>query len=69
MVIGDNGGVYFGDHAWIMCLYALREYRATAKRLSSPMLQVLAREAFTFFSRWPVMMPERQDVIAPWYVS
>lgn len=69
VVIGDNGAVYFGDHAWIMCLCALRECRATAKRLSFPMLQVLAREAFTFFTRWPVMMPERQGVIAPWCVS
>ncbi len=69
MVIGDNGEVYFGDHAWIMCLCALRECRAIAKRLSPPMRQVLAREAITFFSRWPVMMPERQGVITPWYVS
>ena len=78
VVIGDNGGVYIGDHAWIMCLYALREYRATAKRLSSPKLQPLAREAFTFISRyrhsisrWLGMMPESEmhillkDVITP----
>ncbi len=52
VVIADNGGVYFGDHAWIMCLYALRDYRATAKRLSSPTLQPLARAAFTFISRY-----------------
>ena len=52
IVISDNGGVYFGDHAWIMCLYALREYRVTAKRLSSPAQLPLAREAFTFISRY-----------------
>ena len=52
VVIGDDGGVYFGDHAWIMCLYALRDYRATAKRLSAPALQPLARAAFTFISRY-----------------
>jgi len=82
VVISDNGGVYFGDNAWIMCLYALREYRATAKRLSSPMLRPLARQAFTFVSRYRHsisrqlgMMPEAQmrtmlkDVIAPRCVS
>jgi predicted DCC family thiol-disulfide oxidoreductase YuxK len=82
VVIGDNGGVYFGDHAWIMCLYALRDYRATAKRLSSPALQPLAREAFTFISRyrqsisrWLRLMPEAEmhrrlkDVIVPRCVS
>jgi predicted DCC family thiol-disulfide oxidoreductase YuxK len=78
VVIGDNGAVYYGDHAWIMCLYALRDYRATAKRLSSPKLQPLAREAFTLISRyrrsiskWLGMMPETEmrnrlkDVITP----
>ena len=67
VVIGDNGGVYFGDHAWIMCLYALRDYRTTAKRLSSPVLQPLAREAFTFIShyrhsisRWLGTVPESE---------
>jgi predicted DCC family thiol-disulfide oxidoreductase YuxK len=82
VVISDNGGVYFGDHAWIMCLYALRDYRATAKRLSSPKLRPLARQAFTFISRykysisrWLGLMPETQmhtmlkDVIAPRCVS
>jgi predicted DCC family thiol-disulfide oxidoreductase YuxK len=77
VVIGDNGAVYYGDHAWIMCLYALREYRA-AKRLSSPRLRPLAREAFTLISRyrhsisrWLGMMPETEmrsrlkDVILP----
>jgi len=52
VVVSDAGGVYFGDHAWIMCLYALREYRTMAKRLSSPALLPLAREAFTFISRY-----------------
>jgi predicted DCC family thiol-disulfide oxidoreductase YuxK len=82
VVIGDNGGVYLGNHAWIMCLYALRDYRAMAKRLSSPMLQPLAREAFTLISRyrqsisrWLGMMAEREvhtllnEVKAPRCVS
>jgi predicted DCC family thiol-disulfide oxidoreductase YuxK len=82
VVISDNGGVYFGDHAWIMCLYALREYRVMAKRLSSPKLQPLAREAFALISRyrhsiskWLGLMPEAeiraklQDVIVPRCVS
>ena len=27
VVISDEGEVYLNDHAWIMCLYALDEYR------------------------------------------
>ena len=66
-VISDNGEVYFGDHAWIMCLYALRDYRGMAKRLASPRLKPLAREAFAFIShhrhsisRWLKMVPEHE---------
>src|SRR5947209_8036605 len=30
-VVSDEGAVWLGDHAWIMCLYALRNYRDWAK--------------------------------------
>lgn len=51
VAISDTGEVYLNNHAWIMCLYALREYRAWAKRLSHPMLLPLARQAFDTLSR------------------
>jgi predicted DCC family thiol-disulfide oxidoreductase YuxK len=50
IVVSDEGGVYFGSRAWIMCLYALRRYRGWALRLSSPALLPLAREAFALLS-------------------
>jgi len=50
MVVSDDGGVYLGDHAWLMCLYALRNYRHWAKRLSGPALLPLARQAFAILS-------------------
>ncbi len=34
-VIGDERHVYKGARAWIMCLWALRNYRSLAVRLSS----------------------------------
>jgi predicted DCC family thiol-disulfide oxidoreductase YuxK len=50
-VISDNGGVYFSDHAWLMCLYALREYRGLSKRMASPALQPLVRQAIALISQ------------------
>ena len=43
LVVSDEGDVYQGSHAWIMCLYALREYRAWSQRLASPLLLPWAR--------------------------
>ena len=51
VVIDDAGGVYRGTRAWIMCLYALREYREWSATLSGPALMPLAKRAFDFFSR------------------
>ncbi|MEU6020762.1 DCC1-like thiol-disulfide oxidoreductase family protein [Micromonospora sp. NPDC047134] len=42
-VVADDGALYIGDGAWIACLWALAEYRATAERLSRPHLLPLAR--------------------------
>ena len=35
LVISDEGAVYRGAHAWIMCLWALENYREHAQRLSA----------------------------------
>jgi len=51
IVVDDRGGVYREGHAWIMCLYALAEYRELSLRLSSPALLPLARKAFSFLSK------------------
>src|SRR5436190_2706638 len=51
VVVDDRGGVYREGHAWIMCLYALADYRALSLRLASPALLPLARKAFSFLSK------------------
>src|SRR5258706_16055266 len=50
VVVNEAGGVYRGDRAWIMCLYALAEYREGALRLATPKLLPLARSAFQLIS-------------------
>jgi hypothetical protein len=51
VVVDDDGGVYRGETAWIICLYALEGYREWALRLASPALRPLARAACHWFSR------------------
>ena len=43
IVISDEGGVYQGGFAWIMCLYALKEYREWSFRLANPALLPFAK--------------------------
>jgi predicted DCC family thiol-disulfide oxidoreductase YuxK len=51
VVVDDEGGVYRGDAAWILCLYALEEYREWSFRLARPGLGTgLARAAFAWIS-------------------
>ena len=35
-VVGSDGSVWTEEHAWVMCLWALAEYRSLAERLSTP---------------------------------
>lgn len=51
VVIADDGGVYRDARAWLMCLYALQDYRAWSLRLARPLLLPLARQAFALLSR------------------
>jgi predicted DCC family thiol-disulfide oxidoreductase YuxK len=51
VVVSDQGGVYRDASAWIMCLFALEEYREWAGRLTHPLLRPLARQAFSLLSR------------------
>jgi len=50
VVVDDRGGVYYGDSAWIVCLYALAEYRSWSYRFARPPLRYLARRAWELFS-------------------
>ena len=51
LVVSDEGAVYRGPQAWIMCLYALREYRAWSQRLAHPALLPWARRVCELLSR------------------
>ena len=41
--ISDDGRLWRGDGAWIMCLWALQDHRSQAMRFSGPLLRPLAR--------------------------
>jgi predicted DCC family thiol-disulfide oxidoreductase YuxK len=51
VVVSDEGAVYQGQYAWIMCLYALSEYREWAQRLAHPALLPFARRVCETVSR------------------
>ncbi len=51
VVVSEEGGVYREGSAWIMCLFALEEYRDWANRLAHPLLRPLARQGFALLSR------------------
>jgi predicted DCC family thiol-disulfide oxidoreductase YuxK len=51
IVVSDEGGVYREDRSWIMVLYAMRQYREWAIRLSRPWLAPHARAAFGVLTR------------------
>jgi predicted DCC family thiol-disulfide oxidoreductase YuxK len=51
LAIGDNGAVYRGARAWIMCLWALQDYRLHAQRLAQPVLLPFARIFCELLSR------------------
>lgn len=50
-VVANTGEAWLGNHAWVVCLWALRDYRDLAFRLTSPLLSLLAREAFAVVSK------------------
>ena len=50
-VISDRGAVYGGPKAWLMCLWALRDYREWALRLSSPELLPTAKRVISMISQ------------------
>ena len=67
VVVSDEGAVYQGSHAWLLCLWALREYREWSQRLASPALLPWARRACELvsenrlgLSRWFVRLDDVQ---------
>lgn len=51
-VVGDAGQVYRGAAAWIVTLWALREHRGLAHRLSTPSGARLAKGAALAAAKW-----------------
>jgi predicted DCC family thiol-disulfide oxidoreductase YuxK len=51
IVVSEEGEIYKDSSAWIMCLYALEDYREWSLRLASPLLRPLARQAFVLVSK------------------
>ncbi len=58
-VVSDEGAVYQGLNAYIMCLHALQEYRELAARLAQPVLVPFARKAFE-------LVANHRQVISQW---
>lgn len=51
VVVTDRGDVYVRDAAWIVCLYALVDYRIWSFRLARPPLRRVARAAWELLSK------------------
>ncbi|MEU4009686.1 DUF393 domain-containing protein [Streptomyces pseudogriseolus] len=51
-VVGDGGQVYRGAAAWIVTLWALRDHRRLAHRLSTPAGMPLAKGAVLTAAKW-----------------
>ena len=49
-VIGDDGGVYHGTKAWLMVLWALKDYREWSRSLATPELMPVAKKFITMIS-------------------
>jgi predicted DCC family thiol-disulfide oxidoreductase YuxK len=62
LVISDAGEVWRGESAWIMCLWALREYREWSLRLAHPALKPFARRVCEIVS-------ENRHALSQWFGS
>jgi predicted DCC family thiol-disulfide oxidoreductase YuxK len=51
-VTADSGEVWEGDEAWIVVLWALRDYRGWSRRLARPSMLPLARAMFAQLSKY-----------------
>lgn len=60
-VVGDAGQVYRGAAAWVVTLWALREHRPLAHRLSTPSGARLAKGAALAAAKWRGAQAGRQE--------
>lgn len=44
VVLSDEGLLWQGAGAWVMCLWALQDFRAWSSRLASPTMQSIAKK-------------------------
>jgi len=51
VAVSDEGGVYRGERAYLLCLYALRDYRAWSYRFAEPALRPFVRRAFDWLAQ------------------
>ncbi|MDQ6800337.1 MAG: DUF393 domain-containing protein [Acidobacteriota bacterium] len=58
VVISGDGSVYQGDSAYIVCLYALDNFRTVAVRLARPALRGMARRLFSIVSTNRIRLSE-----------
>lgn len=60
-LVGDDGSVYRGAKAWVMCLWATERYRHLAGKLASPKLMPRAERFVARVSaeRWRWSEPPR----------
>jgi len=50
-VVADDGEVFVDDKAWVICLWALRDYRLAASLMTTPALYPLARKVIARVSK------------------
>jgi hypothetical protein len=50
VVMADTGEVWQGAGAWVMCLWALEDYREWSARFSGPTMQAVARKIVRLIS-------------------
>lgn len=49
-VVASDGAIYRGTNAWLVCLWALRRWRAWSLRLARPALRPLAQRLFAMIT-------------------
>jgi predicted DCC family thiol-disulfide oxidoreductase YuxK len=69
VVVSDEGAVYRGDSAFLMCLWALEDYREWSLRLAAPGMRPLTRRALEWlshnragFGRWLTRQDDQKVV-------
>lgn len=63
VAIADTGDIYRGDAAWLICLWAMRRYRAASFTLADPLLRPALHRAVAFLGdhRYSISQILRMD--------